>query len=316
MEQVGDPSEPQQPMPSPPDGPTESPNGDHRVLIVVAVLVLLGLVGVGAAMVGGGDLDERVERAAGRFPAASTVPDTTTPPGTAAVVTTVPPLTIAPVTAAPTTVPATTTTTIPPTGVLRIVPSIAALPDALVAPAGTQAEIATLLAAPRHDVASTEAVRMLCAVAPLDEPLRVGARWERNGQRVDDIELSDQAPPGYGHCLDNDGDTLVDGAYQFVVVDAAGRESAAATFVVGAALIDQRFVNDGDEDVCTVLVAPTQTRYFEAYVFEADPIGPGAIVTLPLADVRQDVRTLSCNPQEILGEFDFDPSPASVRSLR
>ena len=80
-------------------------------------------------------------------------------------------------------------------------------------------------------------------------------------------------------------------------------------------------MNDGDEDVCTVLVAPSTSRYFEAYVFDADPIGPGAIVTLPVADVRQDVRTLSCNPQEILGEFDFDPSravqalaPLTVRS--
>jgi hypothetical protein len=314
VEQVGDPSEPQQPMPSPPDGPTESPNGEHRVLFVVAILVLLGLVGIGAAMVGGGDLDERVERTAGRFPVDSSVPATTAPAETSPAVTTVPP--VIPTTVAPTTVPATTTTTIPPTGVLRLVPSIAALPDALEAPAGTQAQIVALLGTPRHDVASTGPVRTLCAVAPLDGPLRVGGRWERNGQRVDDVELADQQPPGYGHCLDNDGDELVDGAYQFLVVDAAGRESAAATFVVGAERIDQRFVNDGEDDICMVLVAPTQTTYFEAYRYDGAPIRPGDQIALPMADVRQDVRALSCNPQEVLGDFDFDPSPVSVRSLR
>ena len=53
--------------------------------------------------------------------------------------------------------------------------------------------------------------------------------------------------PGYGECVGNDGDPLDDGSYQYVATDADGDESAAGGFVVGAARIDQRFVNNGDD---------------------------------------------------------------------
>ena len=54
-----------------------------------------------------------------------------------------------------------------------------------------------------------------------------------------------------------------------------GDESAAGGFVVGAARVDQRFVNNGDTPICAIRIAPSTSRYFEVYVFDS-PVAPRA----------------------------------------
>ena len=111
---------------------------------------------------------------------------------------------------------------------------------------------------------------------------------------------------------------LVAGSYQYVAIDSEGHESAAGGIVIGAPRIDQPFTNNGDEPVCRVRIAPSVSRYFEVYVYSAQPITRGAQVTIPVAAVRQDVETVGCQPgtDDVLAKFSFDPNPVNVQSLR
>ena len=64
-------------------------------------------------------------------------------------------------------------------------------------------------------------------------------------------------------------------------------------------------------------IAPATSRYFEAYVFDVEPVGARARRSrLPVADVRQDVETMSCRKGEVLAAFDFRPDPDEVQDLR
>jgi hypothetical protein len=289
-------------------------------LIGVGVVVFVALFALGAWLVGSDDLDRAAQRATGRFASDhTTAPATSDGAGGAPVTTLASPTTIAPSTTTTTVAPSTTLTptTVAVMSVDAVVPDIAAFPQHLATPEAAQAQIAQLLLQRRHDVASPDDVRTLCATVVLDGPLRVSGRWERNGQRIADSAVTSRDAPGYGECIENDGDPLVDGAYQFVATDDADVDSAAATFVVGAQRVEQRFVNDGQEPVCAVLLAPTKARVFEAYLFDARPIESGVVITVPVADVDQDVETLSCNksPRHLVASFEFDPAPETVQSL-
>ena len=101
-------------------------------------------------------------------------------------------------------------------------------------------------------------VRPLCAIVALDGADRPSAgRWELDGAAlVVDPTSPWRAAPGFGDCVDNDGEPLEDGAYQFTAVDAAGDARPPATFVAGAARIDQRFVNNGEEPTCAPSASP------------------------------------------------------------
>ena len=151
---------------------------------------------------------------------------------------------------------------------------MSAFPEHLATPELAQAQIDQLLASGRHDVAVAGPVRSLCAVIGLDAPLALSGRWELDGLRVASTVLERRAPPGFGDCLSDDGDPLADGSYQYIASDADGDESAAGGLVVGAARVDQRFTNNGDEPVCAVRIAPTSSRYFEVYVYDTQPIAP------------------------------------------
>ena len=63
-------------------------------------------------------------------------------------------------------------------------------------------------------------------------------------------------------------------------------------------------------------IAPATSRYFEAYVFDVEPVAPGAVISLPVADVDQDVETMSCRKGEVLASFAFRPDPDEVQELR
>jgi hypothetical protein len=256
-------------------------------------------------------------------------PTTTVAPTTAAPTTVGPTTTVAPTTAAPTTVPPTTATagggaggptTVAPGGAISIasiVPDIAASRHFLATPQQRQTTVDQLLASGgRHDVALPGTVATLCATVELAGPIEVSGQWERDGQEISETGLVLRNAPGFGDCIDNDGEPIEPGVYQFVATDSEGTDSAAASFVVDAARIDQQFVNNGEEPVCAILIAPTDAGFFEDYVF-ASPLPAGAAVVIPIADVRQDVRVSVCPGSEPRDEFDFDfdPTPGEPRAL-
>lgn len=196
-----------------------------------------------------------------------------------------------------------------------VVPDVIASPTAL-EPIAEQAAIEALAATPRNGVAAVGPVGALCAAVRLDVAVELSGRWERNGSEVETTELTTVGPPGFGDCLGNDdGEPLDDGSYQFLVADGAGRESAAGTFVIGAERIDQRFVNNGVQRICAIRIGPASSDRYDAYVFETTPIAAGVSVTLPMADIRHDVRVTGCGETEPRPEFDVDPEVGTTRDL-
>jgi len=253
-----------------------------------------------------------------------TAPPTTAPP--------TPAPTVAPTAAPTTTVPGVPPATLPPgvgTTTLpaptdpdvigRLVPNLAAYAQFLTTPEQAKVEIDQLLVTGRHDVAVPGPVATICAAVRMDVPLAVNSRWERDGRRIASSDLGRRDAPGFGECLGNDGDPLEDGSYQYVAIDSEGHESAAGGIVVGAVRLDQAFTNNTSGPVCAIRVAPSVSRYFEAYVYTASPIAPGGSVTVPLADVGQDVETVGCHATDedhVVAKFAFDPQPGVPQPLK
>jgi hypothetical protein len=335
LEEAGGTPGPQHAQQEPTDnGRAADPSGSP--LVVIGILLVVALLGLVAWMARGDDILQTVERAGERFPdttttaTVSSIPaggpvPATTAPGTAAPTAppTVPPT--PPPTEAPTTVPSPAA---PPSSVpgpppalsgptaADLVPYVAALAEPLATPEAVRAQIDQLLTGPRHDVASANEVAALCAIVPLDGAIVAAGRWERDGRRVSSSDAVGRNAPGFGECVGNDGEPLDDGSYQFIAVDADGVESAAGGFVVGAERVEQRFTNNADVPVCGVRIAPTTSRYFEVYVFDEEPVAPGATVKLTVAAVDQDVATMSCRKGDVLATFDFRPDPEEVQELQ
>jgi len=343
-------------QPNEPAGPGEGP--DRRGFVIVAVLALVVIAAIIAWSIGRRDAGDAIARDEERFPSPTTLaPPTTVPaPTTVEVVvssvlpTTVPPTppptvpttppptappTAAPTTATPTTATPTTiagvppatlpggvgTTTLPPTDpdvIGHLVPNLAAYPQFLTTPEQAKVEIDQLLATGRHDVAVPGPVATICAAVRMDVPLAVNSRWERDGRRIASSDLGRRDAPGFGDCLGNDGDPLENGSYQFVALDSEGHESAAGGIVIGAARLDQAFTNNTHAPICAIRVAPSVSRYFEVYVYDAAPIASGASVTVPVADVGQDVESVGCGSgdKDVVATFTFDPQPGVPQSLK
>jgi len=348
--------EPPAQQPNEQTDPGESP--DRRGFVIVAVLALVVIAGIVAWSIGRRDAGDAIARDEERFPSPTTVaPRTTVPPSTtigvpassllpvtvpATIPATVPPTppptpaptpppTAAPTTAAPTTIagvppatlpPGVGTTTLPtpadPDIIGRLVPNLAAYVPFLTTPEQAKVEIDQLLATGRHDVAVPGPAATICAAVRMDVPLAINSRWERDGRRIASSDLGRRDAPGFGECLGNDGDPLEDGSYQYVAMDSEGHESAAGGIVIGAARLDQVFTNNNSAPVCAIRVAPSVSRYFEVYVYTAAPILPGGSVTVPIADVGQDVETVGCRAgdDDVLAKFDFDPAAGLPQLLK
>jgi hypothetical protein len=350
VEQPGEPPQPEPParqLPTPPQ-PDRPDRPDGRAFALVAVLTLVLIAAVIAWMINRHDGRDALVREEQRFPSATTLAATATtpapttapvaPPPTTPVAVAPPPTTVPPTpaptpapTPPPTTVPvapattvpgaagATTTTTAPVDApyIAELVPDVAAFAEYLSSPEQAKAQIDQLLASGRHDVATPGPARSICAAVRMGQPLAVKSRWERDGRRIASSDLGRRDTPGFGECLGNDGEPLVNGSYQYVAIDSEGHESAAGGIVIGAARIDQPLTNDGDEPVCLVRIAPSASRYFEVYVYTAQPITRGAQVSIAVAAERQDVETVGCaGGDDVLATFSFDPAPGTVQSLR
>ncbi len=354
MDEAVQPEPPAQ-QPDEQTDPGEGP--DRRVFIVITVLAIVVIAGIVAWSIGRRDAGDAIARDEERFPSPTTLaPPTTLPAPTtidvpasplppvtvpATIPGTVPPTppptepatvapTAAPTTAAPTTIagvppatlpPGVGTTTLPPPidpdVIGRLVPNLAAYAQFLTTPEQAKVEIDQLLATGRHDVAVPGPAAMICAAVRMDVPLAVNSRWERDGRRIASSDLGRRDAPGFGECLGNDGDPLEDGSYQYVAMDSEGHESAAGGIVIGATRLDQIFTNNTRVPVCAIRVAPSVSRYFEVYVYTASPIAPGGSVTVPIADVGQDVETVRCTTDEddVLATFSFDPMPGVPQPL-
>jgi hypothetical protein len=329
------------------DGRAGGPPGGP--LVVIGVLLVVALIGLVAWTTRGDDALQTVERAGERFPDTTTATESSLPPTTAVVEPatvapsmppatpqptpppteppqiTAPPSTVPPIEAPATSVPSTSAPVLsdpapPPAlagpSVGDLVPYVAAFAEPLATPDAVRAQIGQLLTSPRHDVASASEVVALCAIVPLEGPIAVAGRWEHDGRPVASADAVGRDAPGFGDCVGNDGEPLDDGSYQFIAVDAEGVESAAGGFVVGAERVEQRFTNNADGPVCGVRIAPATSRWFEVYVFDEDPLAPGATITLPVAAVDQDVETMSCRKGEVLATFGFRPDPDREQPLQ
>jgi hypothetical protein len=292
----------------------EETDGVGRGLVTVGVVVLIGLIGLLAFLAGRDDPGDAVRRSDERFPETSaTAAPIATAESTVVTTSTADTTTSTAATAATT---ATTTTSVVPTASIgAVVPSVAAFEQLLATPADAQAQIDQLLVAGRHDVAVPGPVRTVCAIVPLDSPLQAGGRWERDGQEVATSAATARVPPGFGDCLSDAGEVLPNGSYQFIATDGDGTESAAGGLVIGAERVEQRFVNDGDERLCALRIAPESSGYFEVYLYETAPIAPGASVTLPVADVDQDLEVVACGTGEVVASFDFQPRADEAQDL-
>jgi hypothetical protein len=337
------------PPAEPPGAPAERP---RRLLVVGGVIAAVGVIAaISYTVGGGGDLTSpppdgglgiTLPDASTSAPAVdtsaipttetpTTVPPTTVPPTTVA--TTVAPTTAAPTTVTPATVaptaPATTpgaggvTTTVPTGGgvtIESIVPDLAASRRYLGTPDQVQSLIDRLLQrGGRHDVALAGNVPTLCATVVLSGPIELSGRWERDGDEIAETGIILRTAPGFGDCTDNDGEPLEPGSYQYIATDVDGTDSAVGNFVVGAARVDQQFVNNGEEAVCAILVAPSSSDFFEDFVFSS-PLRPGSSVIIPIADVAQDVEVWGCAGADdettpTRSDFDFDPTPGESQPL-
>lgn len=223
---------------------------------------------------------------------------------------------LAPVEPPPTTASSTPGDEDPDFDVGDLVPDIAAFAGPIADPAQLSTLVAELLATPRHDVASPTPVYTLCAIVRLDGPLTLSGRWEFDGRPLHSSDDANLTAPGFGDCIDNDGAPMEDGAYQFIALNTSGRRSAPGTFVAGAERIDQEFRNNSDESVCSILIAPSTADYYDAFVFPGPSSIPrGDTVTIPIAGVRQDARTIGCADDNQLAEFSFDADPDEPQDL-
>ena len=175
-------------------------------------------------------------------------------------------------------------------------------------------QIDQMLATGRHDIAVPDPVATICAAVPMDRPLAVHGRWERDGRRIAATDPERRDAPGFGECLTNDGDRLDDGSYQYIATDSEGHESAAGGIVVGADRIEQRFRNDGTRPCARCASHPTSAGTSRSTCSRPSRSRPGAEVTLAVADVEQDVETMRCD-DTLLASFSFRPSAKDVQSL-
>lgn len=200
-----------------------------------------------------------------------------------------------------------------PGAVGKLVPHVIALTEP--PPRPDAPEVFAALTAARHDVAVDTTVAALCATVTVAEPVTVAGRWERNGELVASSRSSSLGPPGFADCIDADGEPLPEGAYQFVVTDEEGAVSAPGTIVLGAPVVPQSFVNDTDEPVCGLRLAPLRAAYFELFDASAEPIAPGAAVTVPLAGVRQSLEAVACDDGATLATAQVRPDARAARAI-
>jgi len=163
-------------------------------------------------------------------------------------------------------------------------------------------------------VAHPTAVSTICAGVPVDAPLDFTITWHYLGETVQADERS-ASPPGVGSCIDNDGEALAAGSYQVFTSNDDGSEIGnATTFVIGADTVAQSFVNNTDDDLCEIGVAPIDTSYYELFVSEDGNIGPGELIIIDIASVEQDLLARRCDGSDV-GALTFVPDGASDQAL-
>jgi hypothetical protein len=189
-----------------------------------------------------------------------------------------------------------------------LVPSIVVAPGVLETVEQRRPIIVRALDENRNAVAVEEGPGTLCAVVPILAPVMVAGRWERNGEPIAASDLRRRNPPGYGECINNDGEPFDAGVYQYVAVGQTGATSAAVTLVVGSTTVALLLVNNGTGAVCQIHVSPRQADLYEA--FEArtgSPLRPGEAIAIRVADVEQDVRVFGCPVDDELTTFRVEP---------
>jgi len=181
--------------------------------------------------------------------------------------------------------------------------------------AAQQSEIDRLIAERTVDaVAHPTAVSTICAGVPVDVQLDFTITWQYLGETVQSDEQS-ATPPGVGSCIDNGGEPLGAGSYQVFTANADQTEIGnATTFVIGANSVAQSFVNNTDDDICEIGIAPVDTSYYEFFVSEQGAVGPGEFIIVDIASVEQDLLARRCDGSDI-GAFTFVPNAGTDQGL-
>lgn len=302
-----------------------------RLLGIVAAVVAaaLGLAGIIYALTRNDESSVTTDATVPELTLDTTLPDIVVPE-TASPVTdpavTEPASTPPPDTAPPDTVP--TETSEPPATVLTTTPDgsndLISIPDLLawtsfseepLDAAGKQSEVDTLIADRTVDaVAHPTKVSTICAGVPVNAAIDLTVTWQYLGETVQS-DPRNAAPPGAGSCIDNGGDPLPAGSYQVFASTADESEVGyVTTFVIGANVVNQRFVNNTDQDICDIGVGPLDTQYYELFVSTDGAITPGDSIDIEVASVEQDLRATLCDGTD-LDAFTFFPSSFGDQNL-
>jgi len=194
----------------------------------------------------------------------------------------------------------------------ELVPFVVALAEPPSSPGAP--EVLAALNGGRHDIAVDTDVSALCATVALDEDVSLAGWWELNGETVASTSTSDLTAPGFADCVTADGEALPDGTYQFVVAD-DDAVSAPGTVVLGAAAVAQQFLNETDEPLCQLRLAPLQADFFDVFDTSAAPIEPDGSITLALADVRYRLEAVACDGGDVVSRRQIRPDASAVRTI-
>ncbi|MFK7917708.1 MAG: hypothetical protein AB8G14_06495 [Ilumatobacter sp.] len=293
-----------------PTGPSDEPKKKKNGLLIggliALVLLLVGALGFVFTQTGG-DADDA------DAPAFSVDLDLDDTP-----LDTVPVLTLPETTTTTTTTTSTTTsTTVLANGTVDAVfVRVEAFPAVL-----SDAELGTTLervglADGNNPVSTPDPVLNLCAALPVESPVAATVSWT-----VDNASLSDGAErvlasPADGNCINNSGEPLAAGAYEVSFTDAAGNMSGVALFTVGAATVEQEFVNDTGIDLCAVELAPSSAGFFQSFeVVGGEPLVAEDSILIDIASVEHEVRGIGCDDVPLESVFTTPTSePVSLTS--
>lgn len=172
------------------------------------------------------------------------------------------------------------------------------------------------LAEGNNPVSAADSVLNLCAALPVDTPVSATVTWTLDNETLSEGAERVFATPADGNCINNSGEPLASGAYEVSFSDSAGAMSGVALFTVGAATVNQEFVNDTDTDLCAVELAPTAAGFYQSFeVNGGEPLIPGDSILIDIAEIEHEIRGVDCADSP-LESFFASPSadPISLAS--
>ena len=289
---------PQYGGPGGPGGSNEPPKKKSGLLVgglIALVVALVGALGFVALQSGGDDEADPVTTDEERKedepePTVETTEPVVTPPPTEA----------------------TTTTVVADGSVEGLFVHVEAFPE-VIAEGELDATIQRIgLTDGNNPVSSADPVLNLCAALPVASPVSATVTWALDNASLSEGAARVFATPADGNCINNSGEPLASGAYEVSFSDSAGAMSGVALFTVGAATVNQEFLNDTESDLCAVELAPSAAGFFQSFeVNGGEPLVVGDSILIDIAEIEHEIRGVDCagTPAE---SFFASPSPDPI----